>query len=274
MNKRSTQMTEDTFEAIRANQQVDKYEALNTYKIKLATTQAVNYTKAIASTVADTGKSLLPGEQNSFLPYWYLPAIEGNHIENCLMRIKSVSMSIATYTFYAIGIETIEHPDPDPDELIPYVDYELNKASRNILYVMCDSLIQKTFSSVEGGGQVIRKPILGSYNFSHLVKDQENKNEKEELKARTSKTDNTSMMDDGWILAKNPFGSKISLHLEHNDLNIPFIKSSTDGIPGDTVNHTDVPAEQVPNKILNIPIIYELEIKLLPDNESNDRFSY
>ena len=256
MNRRPTQMTEDTFKAIRIKQQVDKYKALNTYKIKLSTTQAVNYTESTTET-ATLNKSGLAGEQNTILPYWYLPAIEGNHIENCLMRIKSVSMSIAIYTFYPIS------------NALPSVDYSLEKSGDNIIYIMCDSLIQKTFCS-NSSGKVIRKPILGTYNYSHLIKDNQDQEYKEPIKEYGSKTSNTAMMDDGWILAKNPFGGKISLHLEHFDNNVPIIKSSRDGLPIDYINQN----ETITNNIINTPIIYELEIKLLPDNQSNDRFSY
>ena len=256
MNRRPTQMTEDTFKAIRIKQQVDKYKALNTYKIKLSTTQAVNYTESTTET-ATLNKSGLAGEQNTILPYWYLPAIEGNHIENCLMRIKSVSMSIAIYTFYPIS------------NALPSVDYSLEQSGDNIIYIMCDSLIQKTFCS-NSSGKVIRKPILGTYNYSHLIKDNQDQEYKEPIKEYGSKTSNTAMMDDGWILAKNPFGGKISLHLEHFDNNVPIIKSSRDGLPIDYINQN----ETITNNIINTPIIYELEIKLLPDNQSNDRFSY
>ena len=256
MNRRPTQMTEDTFKAIRIKQQVDKYKALNTYKIKLSTTQAVNYTESTTET-ATLNQSGLAGEQNTILPYWYLPAIEGNHIENCLMRIKSVSMSIAIYTFYPIS------------NALPSVDYSLEQSGDNIIYIMCDSLIQKTFCS-NSSGKVIRKPILGTYNYSHLIKDNQDQEYKEPIKEYGSKTSNTAMMDDGWILAKNPFGGKISLHLEHFDNNVPIIKSSRDGLPIDYINQN----ETITNNIINTPIIYELEIKLLPDNQSNDRFSY
>ena len=256
MNRRPTQMTEDTFKAIRIKQQVDKYKALNTYKIKLSTTQAVNYTESTTET-ATLNKSGLAGEQNTILPYWYLPAIEGNHIENCLMRIKSVSMSIAIYTFYPIS------------NALPSVDYSLEKSGDNIIYIMCDSLIQKTFCS-NSSGKVIRKPILGTYNYSHLIKDNQDQEYKEPIKEYGSKTENTAMIDDGWILANNPFGGKISLHLEHFDNNVPIIKSSRDGLPIDYINQN----ETITNNIINTPIIYELEIKLLPDNQSNDRFSY
>ena len=256
MNRRPTQMTEDTFKAIRAKQQVDKYKALNTYKIKLSTTQAVNYTESTTET-ATLNQSGLAGEQNTILPYWYLPAIEGNHIENCLMRIKSVSMSIAIYTFYPIS------------NALPSVDYSLEQSGDNIIYIMCDSLIQKTFCS-NSSGKVIRKPILGTYNYSHLIKDNQDQEYKEPIKEYGSKTSNTAMMDDGWILAKNPFGGKISLHLEHFDNNVPIIKSSRDGLPIDYINQN----ETITNNIINTPIIYELEIKLLPDNQSNDKFTY
>ena len=256
MNRRPTQMTEDTFKAIRAKQQVDKYKALNTYKIKLSTTQAVNYTESTTETATEDELGSA-GEQNSFLPYWYLPAIEGNHIENCLMRIKSVSMSISIYTFYPIA------------PALPSVDYSLEHSGDNLLYIMCDSLIQKTFCS-NLSGKVIRKPILGSYNYSHLIKD--NEDQHYEIPEYGSKTDNTAMMDDGWILAKNPFGGKISLHLEHFDNNVPLIKSSRDGLPGNFID--EGANENISNNIINTPIIYELEIKLLPDNQSNDKFTY
>tara|TARA_R110002126_G_scaffold2684_3_gene15021 strand:+ start:1511 stop:2287 length:777 start_codon:yes stop_codon:yes gene_type:complete len=258
MNRRPTQMTEDTFKAIRIKQQVDKYKALNTYKIKLSTTQAVNYTESTTE-LATHDQSGLAGEQNTILPYWYLPAIEGNHIENCLMRIKSVSTSISVYTFNPV------------DPTLPSIDYSKDKSGDNIIYIMCDSLIQKTFCS-NSSGKVIRKPILGTYNYSHLIKDNQDEFYKESIKEYGSKTSNTAMMDDGWILAKNPFGGKISLHLEHFDNNVPLIKSSRDGLPGNFIDEGT--HQNISNNIINTPIIYELEIKLLPDNQSNDRFSY
>ena len=261
MNRRPTQMTEDTFKAIRIKQQVDKYKALNTYKIKLSTTQAVNYTESTTET-AHTDKDGSAGEQNTILPYWYLPALEGNHIENCLMRIKSVSTSISIYTF---------NPVVEVEPEVYSIDYSKEKSGENILYIMCDSLIQKTFCS-NSSGKVIRKPILGTYNYSHLIKDNQDQEYKEPIKEYGSKTSNTAMMDDGWILAKNPFGGKISLHLEHFDNNVPIIKSSRDGLPDDYIDEADL--NHLSNNIINTPIIYELEIKLLPDNQSNDRFSY
>ena len=260
-----TLMTDYTRDYIRDKQQCDKYEALNTYKIKLATTQAANYSVAVAGQVATAGLSKITGEQNTLKPYWFLPAIEGNHIENCLMRIKSLSMSVATYTFYSIN-KHATHSN---------VDYSENNSGNNLLYIMCDSVIQKTFAS-NSEKHVIRKNILGSYNYSHLVKDKQDGDYKEMVKTYSAKTDHTSMMDDGWVLAKNPFGSKIGLHLEHFDHSVPIIKSSTDGLPGDNVFNLDAGADSSTekNRVLDIPIIYELEIKLLPDNQSNDKLSY
>ena len=263
----NTEMTKNSFNYIRDRQQFEKYEALNTYKVKLLTTQAVNYTASNESTEVAHGVDLTNeiGDQNNFSPYWYLPAIEGNHIQNCLMRIKQVHISSATYSFQGV----IAEPDDTGAETAG-TNYLHNDCFEPCLFIECDSVLDKTFIS-NSHKAVMRKNILGSINFSSLIKVVEDHTEKTGFIANHPIIDTSNMTDSDWILCANPFGNKISLKLiKPTDLSAPIIKSSKDGLEG---AHTDG-AGTKDNSILNAPICYELEIKLLPDNQSNDKFSY
>lgn len=265
----NTGMTKNSFNYIRDKQQFEKYDALNTYKVKLLTTQAVNYTVAngTSDTPHTTGLTNNKGDQNNFNPYWYLPAIEGNHIQNCLMRVKQVHISSATYSFQAVKAITDE--TGEVAVTTGGTDYSHNDCFEPCLFIECDAVLDKTFVS-NSHNQVMRKNILGSFNFSSIIKTIDDHTEKLAFISNHTIVDTGNMTDSDWILCSNPFGKKISLKLiKPTDLSAPIIKSSKDGLEGQFTGH-----QTGNNSILNAPICYELEIKLLPDNQSNDKFSY
>ena len=308
LDYRRTDMDKETFDTIEAVQQTDKYKALNTYKIKLATTHSRTYEHAedhagyadlFCGTVSgknpfDNGSNYPNPDDNVNLPAnntliglgennkatgmtWDLPAIPGNHITNCLIKLVGVYFPPSVYTF-----ETVDDVKLDTDgahHAFSIVDYSQNRVRDPLLYVECNSVLDKTFVSTTKG--VIRKGILGSHLPSNLLKAP-NAGQQFDTEAGKFKDDTPNPLfsqrdsaDSDWILASNPFGSSITLKLTDYDNHHISIRNSKSGI---IEQHLDAFTGDVVKANLNnpidAPIIYELLIKLLPDNQSNDRFSY
>lgn len=267
----NTFLSHDEYSYIRENHQVDKYNALNTYNVRLLTTQAENYTHATgnASTSPQTS-----GNQNNNL-YWNLPAIPGNHINKCLIKLNQVVMPKSVYSFPVFSLV-----NGGGNHML---NYNSGSPLSPVLYVECDNVISKSFVSgpreQEGDGSfaddshasVFRKSILGTYNVSdnyaqHLIGESAVKN----VGTQNSYViDYKSMTTSPPMLATNPFGGKINLQLiSPTDFSAPKIHASEDGESGATMGDG-----ATANLILDAPIIYDLTITLLPDNQANDRFT-
>jgi len=265
MNDKRTDMKYSTYQDIRADHQVKNFDALNTYKIKLSTTHATNYTASGGSETAhSTGLTSANGDQNSFRPKWFLPAIEANHIKKCYMRVVSVSIPSSVYSFE--GVDGDGH-----------TNYSLTPLTENpVMFVECSKVLDKSFVSVSGG-KTIRKSVLGSINTTSFYKVQENHTNKTPnvpVLQHIVSTGNDNMSDNEWVLADNPFGSQIDLCLVlPSNLTTPIIKSSKDGLIGEHIDDSSGGGAK-DNNLIDCPIVYEIEIKLIPDFSANDKFSY
>jgi len=305
LDYRRTDMDKETFDTIEAVQQTDKYTALNTYKIKLATTHSRNYqpvethadyedlfcgtesgndpfasaapyTNPLDNVNLPSNSLLNFGENNKATGMtWDLPAIPGNHITNCLIKLVGVYFPPSVYTFEAV--DDLKLDADTAAHIFSITDFSINNVRDPLLYVECSSVLDKTFVSTSKG--IIRKGILGSHRPSNLIKTP-NAGQQFETGKFKDDTPNPlhSNMDTGdsdWILAANPFGSSITLKLTDHDNNHISIRNSKSGIIEqhlDAFTGDDLKANL--NNPIDAPIIYELLIKLLPDNQSNDRFSY
>ena len=170
-------------------------------------------------------------DQNKSL-YWHMPPLSiGNDIPNCLMRVVRVAIP-----------ESIIKSSRDNDGNITYTDDYVNT-----YYVECSNVINKSFvssvSGIDNQKAVIQKSILGSVNVTSLH-------------SLDPSSFNGKDGDNEWVLCSNPFGNVIDLKLlEPGNLSIASIQCTTNG---------EALAAGV--ELLDLPIIYELEIKLLPEN--------
>lgn len=258
---RLTNMDKDTYDDIRNTQQVNKYKGLNTYKLKLCSTHADNYVDALASqnptTQADN-----KGENNPVGGLrWSLPAIAGNHIQNALIRVISVHIPQSTFNYTILST----------DNASLKIDYDTGKRRFDLLYIKSNNVINKTY--ISSGSGVFPYPALGSKNMSAYYKAHHTGQvEKTADFMELMPIGNESMIDTDFILCNNPFGSTINLELvEPDNLTNVSISSSKDGEDGATLGHDPLGSN---NNIIDNPVVYELEVILLPDNQSNDKFSY
>jgi len=256
--KDSLKEKRSTYFDIRADQQIKFIDAQNTYKLKLATTHSVNYTPAGGvQTAHGTGLSSPNGDQNGD-NVWYLPALHSNHIKNCLIRVVAVNIPLSVYSFEAVE-----------DSITNYNKHVLSQNPN--MYITCSSVIDKSYVS-SSSGDVHRRNILGSINTTSLIKFHTDPSAKTGNPiTQGHPTNKTNIVDGEWVLCDNPFGNKIEIHLiSPTDLSRPLIKSSADGLLGEYADMMTT----VSNLLLDAPITYELEIKLLPNFKENDRNTY
>lgn len=117
------------------------------------------------------------------------------------------------------------------------------------LYIECGSVMNKSFVT-NNSNSCILKGVVGSISTTDYTSAQP--------WAHTARA-----KDNDWILAANPFGSAFHLSLiSPSTLASPVIKSTLTAVTG------------AGTVIENYPIVYELEIKLLPDHQSNDKATY
>ena len=118
------------------------------------------------------------------------------------------------------------------------------------LFIECGSVINKSFLTSSTEKSCILKGIVGSINTSDYT-------------GVSGGTHTVRAENNDWILAANPFGSAFHLSLiRPSTLTSPIIKATSSGVVDPASN------------IKNYPIVYELEIKLLPDHKSNDKATY
>ncbi len=259
---------------IQSDNQIEKYKADNTYKLKLSTTHALNYTPANGTATAHGGSlSNAMADQNGFGPYWNIPELGSSHIKKCWLRITSVTIPSSTYSFACVNEDSV-------------TDYNTPIGSNALFYIECDKVINKSYVSykqaivtdgddhiISGEGGINLRPVLGTYNYSSLIKARDTIDTitKASIIVDHVVTSKNNMSDNDWIECENPFGGTINLNLRlPDDYSRPIIKSSVDAREGDAVSGGDPST----NLLLNAPIIYELEIKLIPDLTQNDRFNY
>ena len=266
LNYRHTNMDAESYNGIELAQQVNKYDALNTYKIKLCSTHAREWIPASTSETPGSEGTTVPTKAQSNPPgglTWDLPVIPGNHINKCLIKVVGIHIPVSCldYDLHKTSSETG----------VFQLEFDNQVSSKyDLLYITSNNVIQKTFVSSTHNG-VFPKGILGSLNTSFLYKSA-HKGElaKSELFGNIPIADGKNLIDNEYILAVNPFGSSINLGLiEPDTFTSPSIRCSKDGELG-----TQLSDASTVNNLLNVPVVYELEIKLLPDNQSNDKFSY
>ena len=258
---RHTQMKADTFDAVREDQQVNKYRALNTYKIKLCSTHAENYVVADATENPNTISASKGNNNPTGGLRWRLPAIQGNHINNALIKVVNCHIPASCYN-YAILKDHSGNLE---------MDFSTTTFTKNdLVYFQSSNVVDKTFVS-SPNGSVIRKAIIGSKNISPLYKAHSAGGAiKDPTLIEPIETSNTGVIDNDYVLCSNPFGSTLNLEIiTPDEFTAPPIENSRTG-DDDLV----IGASATNNSIIDNPIVWELEIKLLPDNQSNDKFSY
>jgi len=255
-------MNRSAFHAIRDNQQIHKYEALNTYTIYLNSRAAPNF---------------VDGDGTNGLHYKFTNEIRDNgssHIKNAVARVKFIGTP-----FYAIGA----------NNAYGSVNWNLSKNQYNTLKGGMSSeplsmynpkvVWNETYETdvvpalttiggiinaaapagalsvaaaantgaIDLGGvetqislheAAISNVAQGTYNLSHQRKT-----------GRGCVGENFT----DWVPCQNPFGKKIEINLTQID------QSSLNVSVGHAIAENTCIA---------------VEIKLLPDNQSNDKFSY
>lgn len=259
---RETDMDKSTFNDIRDSQQNDKYRALNKYKIKLCSTHADNYIDADASQNPDT-QSGDKGENNpSGGLRWNLPAIPGNHIQNALVRVVGCHLPASVFNYTALDTHNGKFQ----------IDFSGGKKRFDLLYIKSSNVINKTYVS-NSDNLVFPYQALGSINIQSLYKAHHSGLASKDPEVMLiTPAGNETMIDSDFILCNNPFGSTINLELiEPNSLaNVPISSCKS----GEEDAKVGADGSGSNNSIIDNPIVWELEVILLPDNQSNDKFSY
>jgi len=235
-----TRMNRDTFDAVRGKQQIDKYEALNTYNIFINDADSVGYEDGVSK--HEEFRIRIPDNQSSHIKNACVRVVgiginvngpdvdtissfklETNFLKNCINAGDSGGRFGGNLGFFKIDV------DLEPDDVV------------NQVPGIATSILQ---SNGAGGTQAADQDDVGSIvsqNAHTITTNTFNK----KLAPLVKPISNT------FIPCGNPFGKELSF----------TFKELNGGI-------FDLGADAGENTLIHI------EVKLLPDNQSNDKFSY
>ena len=234
-----TRMTRSVFDAIRETQQIQKYEALNTYNIFLNDKHSIGYEDGVS-------------EHSSFR--FLLPDNQSGHIKNAKVRVKGILIGTAggdVETISSFRVKTnflknvYESLGLDGSGTIGRTTGVLGFFQINKSYEPDDVVneIPEIASAIGSNGNAPANSV-----FSNVSQNQ-----------HTITTTTYDLMvenlvlpiSDSFIPCQNPFGKTISFEF-------------LDGV-GDLYDLTNNAQE-------NTQI--QIEVILLPDNQANDKFTY
>ena len=242
-----TRMTRSTFDAIREHQQIEKYEALNTYNIYLCDRDAVGY---------DNGVS----QHNSFR--FNFPDNQSSHIKNAKIRCKSIMVGdvgndIAAQSVFKLNTNICKNSfrSFNTTQTIDAVVSSQQSIGRfggslgvfhiknSFLATSRTNIIPEIASAIGTNGAAPANSV-----FSNVSQNLHNI-----LTTQLTDKDNpvACPINDGFYPCDNPFGKEVSFE----------IVDCYDG-PFDLGNGAGEFTA------------LEIEVILIPDNQSNDKFSY
>lgn len=236
-----TQMIRHSFLDVRGHQQIEKYDALNTYNVFINDKDSIGYVDGVS-------------EHNSFKIRF--PDNQSSHIKNAMVRvvgigIGSIAGDVDTISSFRLQTNFLKNCINAGDSGGRFggnlgffkvdTDLEPNDVVNNIPEI--DTAILR--SNGAGGTQAAQLNDVGSIVSQNLH-------------TITTTTFDVKLnplvkpISNSYIPCSNPFGKEISFD---------FIELSTGGaydLGTDAGAHT----------------LIHLEVKLLPDNQANDRFTY
>jgi len=255
-----TQMNRGAFFSIRDSQQIDKYKGLNTYQLYLSDVDRVGYVPGDVDGGTHNKFSLL------------IPDNQSGHIKTAMVRLKFIGMPITpdgedAYGFGYLKSNFVKNcyssKIGNNNQIVSAFGIDEVCVVESV-QVPAITSVATVMSGVGGGTQAAAATNLGAVwdsqanrlepltvatqaPFTDVIRGVWNNNSKTLVTAKIGKP-----LSDNFILCDNPFGKTLSFELVGEDM--------TTLLPlGNAANEATV---------------IGLEVKLLPDNQSNDRFSY
>lgn len=231
-------MDDISMKQLNSHNQIQKFEALNTYNIYLNDKDSIGYEDGVSP-------------HNNFRVK--IPDNQSSHIKNAMVRVKSVSFStpiddIIVYSGFKIRTNFLKNIyTANGRTNSDFGSFEINIRQRptnrtNAVPEIATSILR---SDGSGGTQVAQANDVGSVvsqnNYNILTTQFSN------LLIPTGKP-----IDSGFFPCDNPFGKEILFEIVRDVSEAPFNLGIVAG------NNTTI----------------HLEVKLLPDSSSNDKFNY
>lgn len=259
-----TQMNRGAFFSIRDKQQIDKYDALNTYNLYLSDVDRVGY---------DPGRAD-GGTHNKF--NLLIPDNHSGHIKSAMVRLKFVGMPITPdgAAGYGFGYVKTNFVRNCYSSKIGYNNQLLGAFGIEEMCMVEETTVPaiattyKRLQAGAGGAAAVLENITADnrgavFNSTTNAQDQLDRTYMAGLPSITqaaydiaSRTSITAKigkpLSDNWVLCDNPFGKTLSFDIVGEDLT--------------TLLDLGHAADEA--------TIICLEVKLLPDNQSNDKFTY
>ena len=258
----NTLMTNSAKVAINDHQQIEKYSGLNCYSLYLSDTDRVGYVAGDAAL----------GTHNSFK--LNIPANGSSHIKTALVRIKFLGMPItplgaAAYGFGYVksnfvkncysskigfnnqivgafcreevcGVEAVTVPELSTTGAI------LTQTA-NELPALQDATDVSQRGAIHDGTGERAISVANTAAISNVVQPSYEYNTRTQVTACVGRP-----LSDNWVLCDNPFGKTLSFDIVGEDMT--------------TLMDLGTEADEA--------TIICLEVKLLPDNQANDRYNY
>ena len=255
-----TQMNRGAFFSVRDSQQIDKYKGLNTYQLYLSDVDRIGYVAGDAQLGTHSKFNLL------------IPDNHSGHIKTAMVRLKFVGMPItpngaASFGFgylksnfvkncysskigfnnqllCAFGVDEVCVVD---DTRVPALETTFHRLvnGQTTLEGIAATNHGAVFDSSNDTTSSVSSAVM--YPLAKITQAAYDSPSKTTIVANIGKP-----LSDNWILCDNPFGKTLSFDLVGEDM----ITLLPLGNAGDEAT------------------IICLEVKLLPDNQSNDKFSY
>ena len=236
---------------IRAKQQIDKYEALNTYNIVLSDENSIGYEDGVS-------------RHNKFS--FQFPDIQSSHIKNAKMRVKALQLgsiandvitqstlrvncnmventfnSFTAETFDINGNQVIEQGIGRNGNFLCFMSVNTTYYPQTITNNIPAGQIKK--AAADGSAVAPDEDDVGTIVPAHTIQTNTFQHRIKPLCLPISDT---------FTPCKNPFGKKVDFEIAETD-NFAFY-----GLGNAAGENT----------------ILHLEVILLPDNQANDRFNY
>ena len=252
-----TEMKPSAFVAINDHQQIEKYNGLNTYNLYLRDTDRVGYVAGDANL----------GQHNSFT--LQIPDNQSGHITRAMCRLKFIGIPITPglavdygYGFVRtnfvrncyssslgfnnsiLGGFKIDEVCVVEQTAVPAITTTGGVPAAGGTFTQAGATNQGAVFDTTTGQQVESEHGLAVGVVSQATYN---------LPSKTSLVAKVGHpLSDNWVLCDNPFGKTLSFEIVGEDFRLPL-----------ELGHSA--AEST---------IICLEVKLLPDNQANDRFSY
>lgn len=253
-------MNRGAFFSVRDSQQIDKYKGLNTYQLYLSDVDRVGYVGGDANAGIHAKFDL------------HIPDNHSGHIKNAMVRLKFVGMPLtvvgqASYGFGYVKSNFVRNCYSSKlgftnqilgafgiDEVCVVEDVEVPALQTTYVRMSAAGVFDEALGNENRGAvslsddstpAIDRTRMAGLPNITRAAYDMP-------IKSLPAAKIGKPLTDDNWVLCDNPFGKTLRFELVAEDM------------------ITQLPLGHDADEATVIC----LEVRLLPDNQSNDKFSY